>query len=94
VLRKRTGACLRALRACLEQPTVAGVRRFDAALDELADVEEPLRVLRRKASELAWYASVADIQPDVHRFAATGDDAAVPKMRRLLGSVAAELRPA
>jgi hypothetical protein len=91
VLRRRVGRCLRRLRACVDDPTVATLRHFDAALAELDDAGRPLRVLRRRAPELGWYTSLADAAPDLRTSVAAGEPAP-PTIRRLLRDVADEVR--
>jgi hypothetical protein len=100
VLRKRAAVGLRRLGDCLAEPDpnaaatepgVGAVRRFDAALADLAAAERPVRLLRRRASERAWYVSLQQAAPDLHSSVARGE-AVPPALRRLLRDVAGTVR--
>lgn len=91
LLRRRAGTCLRRLRACLDEPSVAALRRFELALAELAQAGRPLRILRRRAPQLGWHASLAGAAPQLRAAIAAGEPPP-PAVRRLLRDLAGEVR--
>ncbi|WP_432825262.1 FUSC family protein [Dactylosporangium sp. CA-092794] len=94
VLRKRTAEALRAIRDGLSAGDLGPAERHIAALREAA---APLLAIRRfhRRRELDWVDALTGLRPDLRTLSARPDDrAALGRVRRVLGEVAADVRAA
>jgi Fusaric acid resistance protein-like len=96
LVRRRTATCLTQLRVALDGDPmdVAAVRGFDAALAELRTGAAPLLAIRRfrSGAEVGWLEMLTDCAPGLRMLVIEPDRATWKRLRRTLGSVAAEVR--